>query len=125
MQRNPWLTVLLDAVSAQLGAPVPPPGVPGPFALDDADLVTRLLQDADFDDVVVDELSTPLRADSFDDWWSRTSALAGPVANLLAALPDDAASELRNRLLGAVQPYETPAGLEFPGVNLLATGRRR
>ncbi len=123
--RNPWLAVLLDAVSAQLGAPVPPPGVPGPFALDDADLVTRLLQDADFDDVVVDELSTPLRADSFDDWWSRTSALAGPVANLLAALPDDAASELRNRLLGAVQPYETPAGLEFPGVKLLATGRRR
>jgi len=122
--RNPWLSVLLDAVSAQLGAPVPPPGVPGPFALDDADLVTRLLQDADFDNVVVDELSTPLRADSFDDWWSRTSALAGPVANLLAALPDDAASELRNRLLGAVQPYETPTGLEFPGVQLLATGRR-
>jgi ubiquinone/menaquinone biosynthesis C-methylase UbiE len=123
--RNPWLAVLLDAVSAQLGAPVPPPGLPGPFALDDADLVTRLLQEAALDDVVVDEISTPLRADSFDDWWSRTTALAGPMANILTGLPDEAASELRTRLLAAVQQYETPSGLEFPGVNLLATGRRR
>ena len=27
--RNPWLGVVFDAVSAQIGAPVPPPGVPG------------------------------------------------------------------------------------------------
>src|ERR671936_1371604 len=27
--RNPWLGVVFDAVSAQLGAPVPPPGIPG------------------------------------------------------------------------------------------------
>ena len=29
-ERNPWLSIVLDAVSAQLGMPVPPPGVPGP-----------------------------------------------------------------------------------------------
>ena len=36
-ERNPWLAVVFDAVSAQVGAPVPPPGVPGPFSLGDAD----------------------------------------------------------------------------------------
>jgi SAM-dependent methyltransferase len=41
--RNPWLAVMFDAVSAQLGAPVPPPGVPGPFALEDAGRLGRLL----------------------------------------------------------------------------------
>ena len=30
--RNPWLGLVFDAVSAQLGTPVPPPGIPGPFA---------------------------------------------------------------------------------------------
>src|SRR5215210_3550 len=34
-ERNPWLGLLLDAVSAQLGAPLPPPGIPGPFSLED------------------------------------------------------------------------------------------
>src|SRR5207248_2525770 len=28
---NPWLGLVFDAVSAQIGSPVPPPGVPGPF----------------------------------------------------------------------------------------------
>ncbi len=42
-ERNPWLGVVLDAVSAQIGAPVPPPGVPGPFSLGDADRVAELL----------------------------------------------------------------------------------
>ena len=32
---NPWLGVLLDAVGAELGVEVPPPGVPGPFSLAD------------------------------------------------------------------------------------------
>src|ERR671936_260482 len=35
-ESNPWLGIVLDSVSAQLGAPVPPPGMPGPFALEDA-----------------------------------------------------------------------------------------
>ena len=29
-ERNPWLGLVMDAVSAQIGAPVPPPGDPGP-----------------------------------------------------------------------------------------------
>jgi enediyne biosynthesis protein CalE5 len=32
-ERNPWLGVVLEVVSAQIGAPVPPPGIPGPFSL--------------------------------------------------------------------------------------------
>ena len=36
-EQNPWLGVVFDAVSAQLGTPMPPPGIPGPFSLDDAD----------------------------------------------------------------------------------------
>ena len=122
--RNPWLAVVFDAVSEQLGAPVPPPGIPGPFALDDAATVARLLTDAELDDVVVDELPTPLRAGSFDEWWTRTSSLAGPLTNLLASMPEDARQGLRARLRDAVRRYETPVGIEFPGVTLLATARR-
>jgi len=122
--RNPWLSLVFDAVSSQLGAPVPPPGIPGPFALDDPERLARLLADAGLADVAVTEVPTPLRDASFDAWWTRTSALAGPLAKRLAALPEPAMGQLRARLEAAARPYRTPAGLDFPGVSLLAAGRR-
>ncbi len=122
--RNPWLGTVLDAVSAQLGAPIPPPGIPGPFALDDADRLAAILDDADLAEVAVTELSVPLKIASFEEWWGRTTALAGPLAKMLEALHEDAVRELRGRAEEAAKPYETPAGLEFPGVTLVAFARR-
>ncbi|MEA2272153.1 MAG: hypothetical protein QOI98_861, partial [Solirubrobacteraceae bacterium] len=122
-ERNPWLGVVFDAVSAQIGAPIPPPGIPGPFALEDSDMLTTLLRDAGLADVEVAELPAPLRVGSFAEWWTRTSALAGPLAKILESMPDEAAHSVRERAREASRGYETPDGLEFPGVSLLATGR--
>jgi ubiquinone/menaquinone biosynthesis C-methylase UbiE len=122
--RNPWLGIVLDEVSSQLGAPVPPPGVPGPFSLEDRDELTALLMTGGFTDVVVTEQSVPTVAKSFEEWWTRTCALAGPLANVLANLPDAAAGELRDRAWQAADAYASERGLEFPGMSLIATGRR-
>jgi SAM-dependent methyltransferase len=123
-ERNPWLGLVFEAAAAELGAPVPPPGVPGPFALDDPDRLAGLFAGAGLAGVAVTEVPTPLRDPSFDAWLARTTALAGPLASRLAALPEAARARLRARLREAVRPYETAAGLEFPGVTLLAGGRR-
>jgi SAM-dependent methyltransferase len=122
-ERNPWLGVVFDAVSAQTGTPVPPPGVPGPFSLADPDRLARLFSDAALTDVVVSELAVPMRAGSFEEWWERTCTLAGPLAKLLASLSEEAARAIRARAQVATRAYETPAGVEFPGVTLLASGR--
>jgi SAM-dependent methyltransferase len=122
--RNPWLGVVFDAVGEVLGAPVPPPGIPGPFALADADRLGRLLTAAGLAEVAVDELPVPLRDRSLDAWLTRTSALAGPLAKRLAMLDDPARRALRARLEEAVGPYRTPDGLAFPGLALVASGRR-
>jgi ubiquinone/menaquinone biosynthesis C-methylase UbiE len=123
-ERNPWLGLVLDSVSAQLGKPVPPPGVPGPFSLADADELAGLLDAAGLAEVAVRDLPVPMWVGSFDEWWARTSALAGPLATILSSLPEPAARALRARAHEAVRPYETSAGLQFPGVTLLATARR-
>ncbi|MFL5849994.1 MAG: class I SAM-dependent methyltransferase [Solirubrobacteraceae bacterium] len=117
-ERNPWLGIVLDAVSEQLGAPVPPPGIPGPFSLGDAAELRGLL------DAEVEEVSVPLRVPSFDAWWSRTTALAGPLAKMLAVQPPETIEAIRHRAREAVRSYETADGLELPGISLLASGRR-
>jgi ubiquinone/menaquinone biosynthesis C-methylase UbiE len=119
-ERNPWLGAVLDSVSAQVGAPVPPPRIPGPFALEDAAKLGGLLENAGLRDVTVTEVPVPLEVDSFDEWWRRTTALAGPLAKMLELLPEDATRELEARAREAAKPYETPAGLKFPGVTLVA-----
>jgi SAM-dependent methyltransferase len=122
--RNPWLGIVLDAVGAQLGAPMPPPGIPGPFSLEDSGKLAALLSDAELSDVVISELPVPARAASFEEWWARTCALAGPLAERLASLPEGDSEAIRARAREAVSAYETPSGLELPGVTLLAGGRR-
>jgi SAM-dependent methyltransferase len=122
--RNPWLGVVLDSVGEQFGAPVPPPGVPGPFSLEDADRLLAILADAKLTGLEVTELPVPTTAASFDEWWARTCALAGPLAKILAGLPAEAAEALRARAETKVRPYQTPSGLEFPAVTLVASGRR-
>ena len=52
-ESNPWLGVVFDVVTAETGQPVPPPGIPGPFALSDQGRLSRLLTAAGFAEVTV------------------------------------------------------------------------
>jgi ubiquinone/menaquinone biosynthesis C-methylase UbiE len=122
-ERNPWLSVVFDTVSDMVGAPVPPPGIPGPFSLDAADRLAGVLGAGGLSDVTVEEVAVPLRAGSFDEWFTRTSAIAGPLAARLAAMPDSARAALRARLRTGTAPYATAGGgLDIPGVSLVASG---
>ena len=123
-ERNPWLGIVLDAVSAQTGKPLPPPGVPGPFSLSGDGSVEALLTAAQLRDVSVRELATPLHAASFEQWLERTWAVAGPIARVVAALPAEARAALAERLRAAVAPYLGPAGIAIPGVCLVASAGR-
>jgi len=124
-ERNPWLTVLLDSVGEQLGAAVPPPGVPGPFSLSDAGGLERLLSEAGFSDVAVSDVPVTMRVEDFDAWWTRTCALAGPVSRILDALPEEGVEAIRARAAEAVEGYRDGDGIELPGVTLVAAGVRR
>jgi ubiquinone/menaquinone biosynthesis C-methylase UbiE len=123
-EQNPWLGCVFDAVSAQFERPMPPPGIPGPFALSEPGRLEGLMA-GELEAVEVEEVAVPLIAASFDEWWNRVSALAGPLSSILGGMSGEAQTALRSRLEDAVLPYRTAdRGLSFPGVSLLASGRR-
>jgi hypothetical protein len=121
---NPWLGLVLECVSAQLGEPIPPPGLPGPFALADADELRTVFLGAGFVDVVVAEIAVPLRTVSFDDWWRRCVALAGPLARRIGAMDPGAVDAMRSAARRAAEPYTRDDGYEFPGLGLVASAAR-
>jgi ubiquinone/menaquinone biosynthesis C-methylase UbiE len=122
---NPWLGLVLDAVSEQLGMPIPPPGVPGPFSLGDAGELVDLFTNAGLGDAVVEPVPTPLHAASFEQWWERTTAVAGPIGALLQGLPAEMTDAITERLRHQTGRYTSPEGIDLPGVSLLASATRR
>lgn len=119
---NPWLSTLLDAVSTQLGSPVPPPGMPGPFALSDDGALAGVLSAAGFADVEISAVETPLHAASVDEWWTVVTSLAGPVAALIESLPADVTSAMRADAEAALRGYADEAGYTIPGLSLVGIG---
>lgn len=119
---NPWLSALLDAVGTQLGAPVPPPGMPGPFSLSENGLLANVLTKAGFARVEVREVGAPMRVASLDEWWSIVPSLAGPVSALLASLPDDMTLEIRSRAASVLAGFTDDNGYAIPGLCLVGVG---
>jgi ubiquinone/menaquinone biosynthesis C-methylase UbiE len=124
-EANPWLGVVFDGVRDTLGIEVPPPGVPGPLSLGDPDRLRKQFEAAGFVDISLEALSIPLQAPSFEAWWDHVRDLAGPLAVLLANLPDAAAVKITDHLRIAVARYASTDGrLELPGEVLLVAARR-
>jgi ubiquinone/menaquinone biosynthesis C-methylase UbiE len=123
-EENPWLGLLLDAITETTGIVVPPPGVPGPFALSDGDMLRRLFADAGFAEIAVNRVDTALRSPSFDAWWTRNLTVAGPVVNILNRLDDDTRDRLQATVRAAVAPCGRNGALQLPGVALVLAARR-
>lgn len=122
---NPWLAVVMDAVSEAVGHPVPPPGMPGPFALSDEADVLAMLDRAGFRDATIDHVEVPFHAPSFDTWWNHTTALAGPIANIVKGFDAETTASLLTQLRERVAPYTSSDGaLEIPGESLVISARR-
>ena len=122
--RNPWLSVLFDAVMGTLGAPPPPPGTPGPFALADRERLRAMLDGAGFADVAIDEVPGERAYASAEAWWqSMSESEDGPIGRVLAALPAEQAATVRERALAGAEPFASGADVRFPAALVVALGR--
>jgi SAM-dependent methyltransferase len=121
---NPWLGLVLDAVSEQFGVPFPPPNIRGPFALDDAALLSSVLKDGGLVGVQVQAMATPMHAASLQAWWERVPRLAGPLAIALAGMEPDVREAIAQRALSAGASASRRDGdqIVFAGSVLIGSG---
>lgn len=123
-QDNPWLaSVGMSVMMHGRWAGGPPTSPGGVFSMSDPTVLERLVQDADFTNVVVQEVATPARFDSPEEHFEVVSGLAGPLSAALEGADDDTLAAIRATTAQAVDRFRNPDGLVVPGLALLCTAR--
>jgi hypothetical protein len=85
--------------------------------------LATVLPDAGFDGVDVRDADATMHVASLDEWWEIVPSLAGPVAALLASLPDDVRSAIREQGESALTRFAAQTGYAIPGKCLVGVGR--
>lgn len=124
-EKNPWLSLILNAVMKHLGAPPPKPGMPGPFSLGEPDRLRALVEGADLVDVEVAEIEAQQPYDSLEAWWEEILEVSGPLAAMLKALPEDDRNSIRQTVLAEGEKFIAADGsATFPASIVAAKARK-
>jgi SAM-dependent methyltransferase len=108
--RNPWAAVPGMTLVQRGHMPAPEPGMPGIFALGEPERVRELVTGAGFGDPEVEEIAFDFRYADSDDLWDALVRIAGPLARVVKALPDDERAATREAIMQNIEPYRNADG---------------
>ncbi|MSR61390.1 MAG: methyltransferase domain-containing protein [Planctomycetes bacterium] len=127
LEKNPWMSVPLQAVLRHVDPPPPPavPGAPGPFGLDDPDRIHRALDAAGWADVALEPVDEPQNVGGSRTLDEAVSFLlvSGPAAAALKGAPPELRARFATALRAALAPYVTARGVVIPGAAWIVTAR--
>jgi SAM-dependent methyltransferase len=122
---NPWVSLAMQAVAAELNAPPPDPDAPGLWSLGDRERVESLLRDAGLEEIRIEILDGSAEYESAAQWIEATKRLAGPVRALFDNLEQPVRDAIERRMLEAAKGYEESDGrLVMPQQMLAASAAR-
>jgi ubiquinone/menaquinone biosynthesis C-methylase UbiE len=108
--RNPWAAIPAMTLVQRGHMPPPEPGAPGIFAMGEPERVRELVSGAGFDEPELDEIAFDFHYADFDDIWDSLIRLAGPLAVVIEALPDDERGATRAAIMENLAPYRNEDG---------------
>jgi ubiquinone/menaquinone biosynthesis C-methylase UbiE len=108
--RNPWAAVPGMTLVQRGHMPAPEPGAPGIFALGEPDRIREVVTGAGFGEPELEEIAFEFRYADFDDLWDALVRIAGPLARVVKALPDDERQATRAAIEENVAPYRNAEG---------------
>jgi len=109
-QANPWAAVPAMTLVQRGHLPAPEPGAPGIFAMADPERIRSLVTDAGFDEPELEEIPFEFRYADADDFWDVLVRIAGPLARVVKALPEDELRETRAAIEEGLAPFRGEDG---------------
>ena len=107
---NPWAAVPGMILVQRGHMPAPEPGAPGIFALAEPDRIRELVTGAGFGEPEVVEVALEFPFRDFDDIWDFLIRLAGPLALVINALPQDERGATRAEIMENAASYHNEDG---------------
>jgi ubiquinone/menaquinone biosynthesis C-methylase UbiE len=113
---NVWLSALPEAFE-ELGLAEPAaPDAPGAFALSDRARLSDLLEDAGFDDPVIEPIDLVFKSESLDAWWDTLREFSSTMRPAIDALSPADHYRLRDAAEAKWAPFVAADGsLSLPG----------
>jgi ubiquinone/menaquinone biosynthesis C-methylase UbiE len=108
--RNPWAGLPAMTLVQRGHLSPPEPGAPGIFAMGDPGRIRELVTQAGFAEPDLEVIEFEFRYAGFDDFWDTLVRIAGPLAHILNALPEDERLATRTAIMQCVEPYRNPDG---------------
>jgi SAM-dependent methyltransferase len=119
---NPWMREPM-AAAAPLLPPLPPadPTAPGPFAFADESRVRAILTEAGFTDIAIAPFDAKIGGASVEETVNLMLRV-GPLGRILREIPQMAQAVV-GAVRGAIEPYDTAAGVLMPAAVWIVNAR--
>jgi SAM-dependent methyltransferase len=109
-QANPWGAVPAMTLVQRGHMPAPEPGAPGIFSLADPHRIRELVTGAGFGEPELQEVTLEFPFRDFDEFWDFLVRLAGVLAQVINALPEDERTATRAAIMADAEPYRKEDG---------------
>jgi ubiquinone/menaquinone biosynthesis C-methylase UbiE len=120
-QDNPWGSLMMRSVVGLGLIPPPDPKHPGGlFSLYDHDDLDKLITNAGFTEVEIEDAPFTLHFTDFDDYWNFILEFAGGVSALLRSFPPETLAKVREATTRAIATFMKGSGYEFPALTVNA-----
>ncbi len=111
--RSEWVSVARNALAIGRDLPPIPEDVPGPFGLADGDRTRRILTDAGWSHVELDDVQVPYDYGAAPETAAQHASEIGVLRALLDGLDEEAQARAMSALTDAMREHATPAGVRL------------
>lgn len=121
--KNPWAAIPMSIIKNYVDVPAPTPGATGIFSFADPERIRGVLQAAGFRNIHIEAFELcAADAESGDEFFTMVREIAGPVASLLAKVPEATQAKLHGEVARAVEAASSEKGrVRLPGVTWIAS----
>lgn len=119
-ERNPFFSIVAASLARRGHIPPPDPEGPGIFSMASGERTKRLLREAGFREVRIDEVPARFTFGDVEQYLAFVADTAGPLAVALRGLPDDERRQIEAAVETAVARFAVDGGYELPGVSIAA-----
>ena len=123
-EKNPSLSISMNAIKQVVELPTPDPAAPGIFRLAEPGDLAGMLQRAGLTNVTEQEFLAEWSYGSAEEYYTSLMELAAPIQNLMATLSSDQKQEVKRLILQAVTPYRRDDRVTFPLAVRMVSARK-